>query len=76
MLGEEGGHRAFTDRSGHALDRAVADVSGRKHAWHTRLEGKRVPIERPGLRTPPPLEQVGARKDPSYALGSSERSGH
>ena len=50
MLGEERGHRAFTDRSRDAFDRAVADISGREDAWHTRLEGKRVPIERPELR--------------------------
>src|SRR6185312_6551916 len=70
MLGEERGHRAFTDRTRDAFDRAVADVSGREHAWHTRLEGYRVPVERPGLRTASTLEQVGPREDVARLIGA------
>src|SRR5581483_12385037 len=68
MLGEERGHRAFADRSRDAFDRAVADVAGGEDARHTRLEGKRVPVERPGLRTPSALEQVGPRKDVARSI--------
>ena len=40
-------HRAFTDRVGDALDRAVTNVAGDEHARLVRFEQQRVAPERP-----------------------------
>jgi hypothetical protein len=49
----------------------VANVSGREHAWDARLQGKWVPVERPGLWTPPALEQVRPRQDVARPVGAN-----
>src|ERR1700730_18350836 len=53
-------HRAFADRRGAALDRAVPDVAGRENPGHVRLHRMWVAVERP---IPGPVAvdlQVGA----------------
>src|SRR6185312_3311379 len=41
--------RALSDRRRHALRRAVANVAGREHPRHARLEQKWTASERPGV---------------------------
>ena len=42
-------NRPLSDRSGNALDRAMADIAGGEHARHARFEQHRVALERPGV---------------------------
>jgi hypothetical protein len=47
LMEELDGDGAFADRRGDTLHPAVANVAGREHAWHARLEEKRAAIEGP-----------------------------
>ncbi len=44
-------HRSFTDSGSHALYRTVAHIADGKDAGNIGLEQKRIPVERPALRT-------------------------
>src|SRR6266545_1322488 len=55
---ERGDHRAFSDRRGHTLRRAVADVACGEEPDAARLERERIAIERPALGRVAGCEEV------------------
>src|SRR5579872_4489888 len=61
-------HRTFTYSRGHALHRSMPHISDCKNPGNIRLKQKRIPVERPSLRTLAPTHQVRTGEDKSAVI--------
>src|SRR6266705_5683320 len=66
---ERGDHRAFSNRGGHALRRAVADVACGEEPYAARLERERIAIERPAVGRVARCEEILAGQDVAGSIG-------
>src|SRR5882724_9801482 len=66
---ERGDHRAFSNRDGHALRRALADVARGEEPYAARLERQRIAIERPAVGRVARSEEVLSGQDVAGGIG-------
>jgi hypothetical protein len=66
---ERGDHGAFSNRGGHALRRAVADVTCGEEPYAARLERQRIAIECPAFRRVAGCEEILSGQDVAGGIG-------